>query len=247
MPHFTFPTDYDDIVALHNDANNLAEDNERLKRLLKTKLKSQGRPSTSTSDASKQPALKLSSSKPTPSASNGANGASAWAAAPSVADVKSKSVNLGGAKIKFKQRPVEPALSDDSDDSGTDAPLVFKMKSNGTGPKKTIKKKDKVIKAGGKEGKEKPFKGSTAYNVYFGERTTALRKETPELDRSEIAKKVGAGWKELTNEEKARLQEEADKRNAVKRAAYEAAKANGSVSTLEACAVENDEEDDNDD
>ena len=232
---FAFPTDYDEIVQLHNDANNLAEDNERLKRLVKAKLKNQGRPSTSEANSSKQPTLKLSSSKPAPSASNGA---SAWAAAPSVADVKSKSVNLGGAQIKLKKRPVEPAMSDSDDD---DSPL----------PKKTkLAPPAKKSKAGGKEGKaegkEKAFKGSTAYNVYFGERTTALRKEFPELGRSEIAKKVGVEWKELTDEEKARYQEEADKRTAVKRAAYEAAKANGSVSTLEACAVENDDDDDND-
>ena len=244
MPRFTFPADYDDIVNLYNDANNLAEDNERLKRLVRGKLKNQGRPSTSTSDAPKQPekqsTIKPSSaSKSAASASNGVNGACAWAAAPSVADVAAKSVNLGGAKLKMKKRPVEPEGSESDDES----PL----------PKKTKlappAKKPKEGKANGKDGKkeDKAPKGSSAYNVYFGERTTALRKESPELDRSEIATKVGAEWKELTDEEKVPWKEEAAKRNAAKFAAYEAAKANGGMATLAACAVENDEDDDEDD
>tara|TARA_X000000368_G_scaffold412315_1_gene398512 strand:- start:78 stop:800 length:723 start_codon:yes stop_codon:yes gene_type:complete len=239
MPRFTFPAEYDDIVNLYNDANNLAEDNERLKRLLKGKLKNQGRPSSSTSGAPKQPEKQSTIKLSAASSSNGVNGACAWAAAPSVADVAAKSVNLGGAKLKMKKRPVEPEKSDSDDDT----PL----------PKKTKlappAKKPKEGKANGKDGKkeDKAPKGSSAYNVYFGERTTALRKESPELDRSEIATKVGAEWKELTDEEKVPWKEEAAKRNAVKFAAYEAAKANGGMSTLAACTVENDEDDDGDD
>ena len=102
-------------------------------------------------------------------------------------------------------------------------------------------------RAGGKDGKDKPFKGVTAYNVYFGERTTALRKESPEMDRGEVAKMTGVEWKALTPDEKAPWDEKAVERNKVKRAAYDAAKANGTASTLGACIAGNDDDEDEED
>ena len=134
---------------------------------------------------------------------------------------------------KKKIRPVEPEASD-SDDC---TPLPKKSKPTVAAAKKT------------KEGKkEKAFKGVTAYNVYFGERTTALRQESPEMDRSEVAKLTGSEWKALKDaQETTPWVEKAAERNIVKRAAYEAAKANGSVSALESCvANHSDDTDDND-
>ena len=207
-----------------------------LKKLLNAKLKTQARAGAST-DAPKPPAKPPA--KPSSSSSNGSN---QWAAAPSVAEVASKSAQ-SGTKIKFKQRPVEPETDSDDDDT----PLPKKSKLAAAPAKKSKEAGKAGGKAGGKDGKDKPFKGVTAYNVYFGARTTALRKESPEMDRAEVAKLTGIEWKALTPDEKVPWDEKAAERNKDKRAAYDAAKANGSVSTLEACIAGNDDDEDEED
>ena len=235
MKHFSFPTSLEAIKQLVDDANTLHEDQVHLKKLLNAKLKTQARAGAS-ADAPKPPAK--SPAKPSSSSSNGA---SQWEAAPSVAEVASKSAQ-SGTKIKFKQRPVEPET--DSDD---DTPLPKKSKLAAAPAKKSKEGGKAGGKAGGKDGKDKPFKGVTAYNVYFGERTTALRKESPEMDRGEVAKMTGVEWKALTPDEKAPWDEKAVERNKVKRAAYDAAKANGTASTLGACIAGNDDDEDEED
>jgi len=241
MQHFVYPTDFESIKVLVDDANALAEDNARLKRLVKGKLKDHARSSGST-DAPKpaaKPAAKPPSKPPSkpaakPVAKPGLtklslvspkNSANAWADAPSVSEVALKSDG------KKKIRPVEPDT--DSDD---DTPLPKKSKPTVAAAKKP------------KEGKkEKAFKGMTAYNIYFGERTTSLRQESPEMDRGEVAKLTGTEWKSLTPDEKVPYAEKAAERNIVKRAAYDAAKANGNVSTLESCVANHSDDTDDDD
>ena len=225
MQHFVYPTDFESIKVLVDDANALAEDNARLKRLVKGKLKDHARSSGST-DAPKpaaKPAAKPGLTKL--SLVSPKNSANAWADAPSVSEVALKSDG------KKKIRPVEPDT--DSDD---DTPLPKKSKPTVAAAKKP------------KEGKkEKAFKGMTAYNIYFGERTTSLRQESPEMDRGEVAKLTGTEWKSLTPDEKVPYAEKAAERNIVKRAAYDAAKANGNVSTLESCVANHSDDTDDDD
>ena len=235
MKHFSFPTSLEAIKQLVDDANTLHDDQVHLKKLLSTKLKTQARAAGS-ADAPKPPAK-----PPAKSSSSSSTGSSQWAAAPSVAEVASKAAQ-SGSKMKFKQRPVEPESESDDDDT----PLPKKSKL--AAPAKKSKEGGKAGgKAAGKDGKDKPFKGVTAYNVYFGERTTALRKESPEMDRGEVAKLTGIEWKALTPDEKVPWDEKAAERNKVKRTAYDAAKANGSVSTLEACMAGNDDDEDEED
>ena len=259
MKHFQYPSSFESIKTLVDDANALAEDNARLKRFVDDKLNDHSR-SSGSMDASKpaakspakspakqglakpaakqglaKPAAKPGAAKPgaaKPGAKPDAkpsiklslsNSVNPWAGAPSVAQVKSK---LDGKK----KRPVEPEPSD-SDDS---TPLPKKSK-----PAVAVAKKTKEVK------KEKAFKGMTAYNIYFGERTTALRQESPQMDRSEVAKLTGAEWKTLTPDEKVPYIEKAAERNVEKKATYDAAKANGSVSSLDSC-VANDPDDTDD-
>ena len=69
------------------------------------------------------------------------------------------------------------------------------------------------------------FKGVTAYNVFFGVRTTSMRKESPEIDRGEVARLTGTAWKALTPDEKAPWGVKAAERNVIKRAEFDAKKA----------------------
>ena len=202
MQHFHFPTDFDSIKTLVDDANKLAEDNARLKRLVNGKLK--GAPKPPTKPTSKPDSKSDGKSGLKLSLSNG------WADAPSVSEVASKSTGK-------KKRPVESEVEiSDSDD---DTPLPKKTKTDKSDKTDKTDKKDK------KDKKKKAFKGVTAYNVFFGVRTTSMRKESPEIDRGEVARLTGTAWKALTPDEKAPWGVKAAERNVIKRAEFDAKKA----------------------
>jgi hypothetical protein len=159
---------------------------------------------------------KLKTSKPSTSAAS-SSAPNPWNAA--------MSVEAAAAQAKKKPKGIAhpPPKLLDSDDSDEDEPLKFKSKANGTGPKKTIKKKDKEAP------KEKKFKKVTAYNVFVGKESTRLRELCKEQgcpvvtneDKKELMGKVSALWGALKDEDKVAWQELADERNAVRLAVFE--------------------------
>ena len=194
MARFKMPKNATEILRLVEDANRLHEEKVKLEALVNGMMADGGK----SKPGKKASASSSSSSNP-------------WASAMSVAAVKEASDK--------NMLPRAPPITD-SDDSD-DEPLVYKNQSNGHAKKKQ-KKKDK-------EPKEKKFKGCTAYNVFVGKESTRLRelcKEegrpiTTAEDKQELMSKVGALWKELTEEQKVPWQKLADERNAVKRAEFE--------------------------
>jgi hypothetical protein len=196
MARFKMPKNATEILRLVEDANRLHEEKVKLEALVNGMMADGGK-------GKSKPGKKASSAPP--SSSN------PWASAMSVTAVKD-------AKDK-NMLPKAPPITD-SDDSD-DEPLRFKNQTNGH-VKKKQKKKDK-------EPKEKKFKGCTAYNVFVGKESTRLRelcKEegrpiTTAEDKKELMSKVGALWKELTEEQKVPWQKLADERNAVKRAEFD--------------------------
>tara|TARA_Y100000768_G_scaffold245320_1_gene186000 strand:- start:392 stop:1015 length:624 start_codon:yes stop_codon:yes gene_type:complete len=193
------PKNADEILRLVDDANRLHEEKVKLEALVNGMM----------ADGGKAKA-KLSKTT-TKTSSSSASKSNPWASAMSVAAVQEAS-----AKNLLPKLP--PII--DSDDSDDDEPLKFKNQTNGHAKKK--QKKDK-------EPKEKKFKGVTAYNVFVGKESTRLRelcKEegrpiTTAEDKKELMSKVGALWKELTEEQKVPWQKLADERNIVKRAEFD--------------------------
>ena len=198
MARFKMPKNATEILRLVEDANRLHEEKVKLEALVNGMMADGGK-------GKSKPGKKASAS----SASTSSN---PWASAMSVAAVKEASDK--------NMLPKAPPITD-SDDSD-DEPLRFKNQSNGH-VKKKQKKKDK-------EPKEKKFKGCTAYNVFVGKESTRLRdlcKEegrpiTTAEDKKELMSKVGALWKELTEEQKVPWQKLADERNIVKKAEFDA-------------------------
>jgi hypothetical protein len=204
MARFRMPKNADEILRLVDDANRLHEEKLKLEALVNGMM----------ADGGKSKA-KLSKTT-TKSSSSSAPKSNPWASAMSVAAVQeASSKNL---------LPKVPILSD-SDDSGDDGePLKFKKKSGSNGHPKKKQKKDKG------EPKEKKFKGVTAYNVFVGKESTRLRELCKEEgrpvataeDKKELMSKVGALWKELTDEQKVPWQTLAGERNIVKKAEFDA-------------------------
>jgi len=69
---------------------------------------------------------------------------------------------------------------------------------------------------GGKKGKQKkdpnaPKRALSAFFWFSGDERPKVRKESPELGVGDVAKEMGARWKVITPEEKARYQQMADK------------------------------------
>ena len=198
MARFKMPKNADEILRLVDDANRLHEEKVKLEALVNGMMADGGKAKAKLSKTTtKSPSSSASKSNP-------------WASAMSVAAVQEAS-----AKNLLPKLP--PIIdSDDSDDE----PLRFKNQPNGHAKKK--QKKDK-------EPKEKKFKGVTAYNVFVGKESTRLRelcKEegrpiTTAEDKKELMSKVGALWKELTEEQKVPWQKLADERNTVKRAEFD--------------------------
>ncbi len=199
MARFKMPKNATEILRLVEDANRLHEEKVKLEALVNGMMADGGK-------GKSKPGKKASASSASTSSSN------PWASAMSVAAVKEASDK--------NMLPKAPPITD-SDDSD-DEPLRFKNQSNGH-VKKKQKKKDK-------EPKEKKFKGCTAYNVFVGKESTRLRdlcKEegrpiTTAEDKKELMSKVGALWKELTEEQKVPWQKLADERNIVKKAEFDA-------------------------
>ena len=197
MARFKMPKNATEILRLVEDANRLHEEKVKLEALVNGMMADGGKGKSKPG----KKALVSSSSSSNP-----------WASAMSVAAVKEASDK--------NMLPKNPPITD-SDDSD-DEPLRFKNQPNGHAKKKQKKKKDK-------EPKEKKFKGCTAYNVFVGKESTRLRelcKEegrpiTTAEDKKELMSKVGALWKELTEEQKIPWQKLADERNAVKRAEFD--------------------------
>lgn len=202
MARFRMPKNADEILQLVDDANRLHKEKMKLEALVNGMLADGGKGKTAPAKVAKK------------SSSSAAATSNPWASAMSVAAVKDASdKNL---------LPKVPPLSD-TDDSDDDEPLKFKNKpgaANGHVKKKQKKDKDT---------KEKKFKGVTAYNVFVGKESTRLRelcKEegrpiTTSEDKKELMSKVGALWKELTDEQRVPWQKLADERNVVKRAEFE--------------------------
>ncbi len=196
MARFKMPKNATEILRLVEDANRLHEEKVKLEALVNGMMADGGK----------------GKSKPGKKASSASTSSNPWASAMSVTAVKD-------AKDK-NMLPRAPPITD-SDDSDDDEPLRFKNQPNGHAKKKQ-KKKDK-------EPKEKKFKGCTAYNVFVGKESTRLRELCKEEgrpiataeDKKELMSKVGALWKELTEEQKIPWQKLADERNAVKRAEFE--------------------------
>ena len=200
MVRFQMPTNAAEVLKLVVDANRLYEQKLKLEELANG-LMANG---------------KLKTSKPSTSAAS-SSAPNPWNAA--------MSVEAAAAQAKKKPKGIAhpPPKLLDSDDSDEDEPLKFKSKANGTGPKKTIKKKDKEAP------KEKKFKKVTAYNVFVGKESTRLRELCKEQgcpvvtneDKKELMGKVSALWGALKDEDKVAWQELADERNAVRLAVFE--------------------------
>ena len=200
MVRFQMPTNAAEVLKLVDDANRLYEQKLKLEAL------ANGLMANGKSKASKPSTSAASSSTPNP-----------WNAA--------MSVEAAAAQAKKKPKGIAhpPPKLLDSDDSDDDEPLKFKSKANGTGPKKTIKKKDKEAP------KEKKFKKVTAYNVFVGKESTRLRELCKEQgcpvvtneDKKELMGKVSALWSALKDEDKVAWQELADERNAARLAVFE--------------------------
>ena len=199
MARFKMPKNATEILRLVEDANRLHEEKVKLEALVNGMMADGGK----------------GKSKPGKKASSASTSSNPWASAMSVSAVKEASDK--------NMLPRAPPITD-SEDSDDGEPLKFKNQSGGSNghAKKKQKKKEK-------EPKEKKFKGVTAYNVFVGKESTRLRelcKEegrpiTTAEDKKELMSKVGALWKELTDEQRVPWQKLADERNVVKRAEFE--------------------------
>jgi len=106
--------------------------------------------------------------------------------------------------------------SDDEDESGggsgSDDAKPAKKKDKKEKKKKKEKKEEKPKKA--KKDPNEPKRGKSSYILFCDEQRAKVKAEKPDLSMTEIAKVIGAKWKELTPEEKKPFEDEAKKLSA---------------------------------
>ncbi|KAA6398745.1 MAG: hypothetical protein EZS28_005729 [Streblomastix strix] len=106
-----------------------------------------------------------------------------------------------------------PSTPKDASPKVSDVPKTPKTKGKNT-PKGTPKKGKTPTTTPGKTKTAKkigPKKALTAYQIYTAEKKEELKKETPELKDTDLVKKIGKLWKELSDEDKAPYTEKAEK------------------------------------